>query len=286
MVHRFPILLKTAFRGAWTTSREASPSRSLAVRAIGGAVDGGEGAAKGAAIGAATAVIRKGESVTVPPGAVLEFRLTQLLAVAVTGWGGGGFRKTRKDNTMNFSLKPVTVVVVLGIAAGCGSTPSAEGGTSSRKSGVLGDPAHAYMEAMRKELSAGKSQIYHEVMSPTVQEAAAFWPIYGEYEEQRLDLGDRRLEILKRFSQAYNAGKLDAAKSASIAAEFLKLQEEWLDLLKKYHAIIAKEVSPLQAGQFLQIEHRLATVIDLLVAAEMPLLRLQPIGANPAPAKE
>ena len=29
----------------------------------------------------------------------------------------------------------------------------------------------------------------------------------------------------------------------------------------------------------------MATVIDLLVAAELPLLRLEPIQENPAPAK-
>ena len=90
---------------------------------------------------------------------------------------------------------------------------------------------------------------------------------------------------LKRFSQTYNAGKLDAATSAEIAGDVLKLEQESLALLKKYHAIVAKDLSPLQAGQFLQIERRMATVIDLLVAAELPLLRLEPIMANPAPAK-
>jgi len=70
---------------------------------------------------------------------------------------------------------------------------------------------------------------------------------------------------LKRFSRTYNAGKLDAATSAEIAGDVLKLEQESLDLLKKYHAIIAKDLSPLQAGQFLlnpklnRPERRLAT---------------------------
>jgi len=44
---------------------------------VGGAIDGGDGAGKGAAIGVAVSVIKKGESITIPPGAVLEFRLSQ-----------------------------------------------------------------------------------------------------------------------------------------------------------------------------------------------------------------
>jgi hypothetical protein len=44
-----------------------------------------------------------------------------------------------------------------------------------------------------------------------------------------------------------------------------------LDLMQSAHGRIAKEVSPLRAAQFLQIEHRTNTVIDLVIASELPL---------------
>jgi hypothetical protein len=44
---------------------------------VGAAVDGSKGAGKGAAIGAGVSLLKKGDTVTVPPGALLEFRLTQ-----------------------------------------------------------------------------------------------------------------------------------------------------------------------------------------------------------------
>lgn len=46
---------------------------------IGAAFGGGEGAARGAAIGGATAVLREGNSITIPAGAILEFRLQDAL---------------------------------------------------------------------------------------------------------------------------------------------------------------------------------------------------------------
>lgn len=49
--------------------------------AIGGIADGGSGAKKGAAIGATASLLKKGETVTIPPGALLEFQLTQPLTV-------------------------------------------------------------------------------------------------------------------------------------------------------------------------------------------------------------
>jgi hypothetical protein len=44
---------------------------------VGAAVDGGEGAGKGAAIGAGASMLKKGQTLTIPPGALLEFKLAQ-----------------------------------------------------------------------------------------------------------------------------------------------------------------------------------------------------------------
>ncbi len=49
--------------------------------AIGAIVDGGDGAAKGAAIGATASLLKKGQTITVPPGTLLEFTLTQPVTV-------------------------------------------------------------------------------------------------------------------------------------------------------------------------------------------------------------
>ncbi len=51
--------------------------------AIGAIADGGDGAAKGAAIGAVASGVKKGQAVTIPPGALLEFQLQQPVNVSV-----------------------------------------------------------------------------------------------------------------------------------------------------------------------------------------------------------
>jgi hypothetical protein len=48
---------------------------------IGNAIDNDGGAGVGAAVGVGASLIKKGDSVTVPPGALLEFRLTQPVTV-------------------------------------------------------------------------------------------------------------------------------------------------------------------------------------------------------------
>ena len=53
----------------------------------------------------------------------------------------------------------------------------------------------------------------------------------------------------------------------------VKQETDRLGLLKKYHELIANKLSLLYAIQFLQIEHRVNTVIDLMIASELPLFR-------------
>jgi len=52
--------------------------------AIGAIVDGGEGAGKGAAIGATVGALKKGQTITVPPGTLLEFYLAQPCTITVS----------------------------------------------------------------------------------------------------------------------------------------------------------------------------------------------------------
>ena len=51
--------------------------------AVGAIVNGGEGAGKGAGIGATASLLKKGQTVTIPPGTLLEFTLTQPVTMTV-----------------------------------------------------------------------------------------------------------------------------------------------------------------------------------------------------------
>jgi len=71
----------------YTDAGSRSGVKTLGGAAVGagiGAVVGGHGSAgKGAAIGAGVSLLKKGDTVTVPPGALLEFQLTRSLTINV-----------------------------------------------------------------------------------------------------------------------------------------------------------------------------------------------------------
>lgn len=141
------------------------------------------------------------------------------------------------------------------------------------KVGFQEDPVRDYIDAVRVELIDGKVGLISGVMKLSDEEAEVFWPIYYEYELELFDIGDRRVELIERFITAHQAKVLNDLEARKMAAEWFKQETDRLGLLKKYHELIANKLSLLHAIQFLQIEHRVNTVIDLMIASELPLFR-------------
>jgi len=76
-------LMTSGYTDAGSKSMGKTAKGAAAGAAIGAIADGGDGAAKGAAIGAVASGLKKGESVSVSPGALLEFKLQQPVSVNV-----------------------------------------------------------------------------------------------------------------------------------------------------------------------------------------------------------
>ena len=136
--------------------------------------------------------------------------------------------------------------------------------------------ARAYFEVLRSDFNAGKIRTLNEVMKLTAAEADKFWPIYRAYENDLAAVGDRKLVLIGQFVNHSKAGTLNDENSQELASQWLRNVQDRLDLWKKYHDQISHAVSPIRAGQFLQIENQLALFVDISIASEMPLVATPP----------
>ena len=71
----------SGYKAAGDASIKKAARGAAAGAAIGAIADGGDGAGKGAAIGATAGAMRKGETVTIGPGTLLEFNLIQPVTI-------------------------------------------------------------------------------------------------------------------------------------------------------------------------------------------------------------
>lgn len=132
------------------------------------------------------------------------------------------------------------------------------------------DETEKYIEMLRSDLRATKTQIHTEALELTDEQATAFWPIQREYENELAKLGDQRLELIKEYGANYPNLAPDMAKD--LVDRAFKLEEKRLSLLKKYTDKIAKKVSPITAARFAQIESVLNALVDLQIRANLPIM--------------
>lgn len=128
-----------------------------------------------------------------------------------------------------------------------------------------------FIELLRKDIQADKVMLLTAALEMTDEQSEKFWPLYREYQTKLATIGDERLKLIKNYAANYNA--MTEEKAAELAKTSFSLQEDRMSLLKKTHKKVGKEIGPILATRFVQIENQLLTLIDLQIASEMPLIK-------------
>ena len=127
----------------------------------------------------------------------------------------------------------------------------------------------AYAELLRSDIRAQKVAIITEVMGFTEVEDKAFWPIYREYDLEMAKLGDERVALIADYAKNYAA--LNNEVADRLATKALELETRRQDLKGQAYQKVKKALSPLTAARFLQVENQLLLLVDLQIAASLPI---------------
>ena len=136
----------------------------------------------------------------------------------------------------------------------------------------------AYAELLRSDLRTQKIAIITEVMGFTEAEDKAFWPIYRQYDLEMSKLGDERVALIEEYANNY--AKMTDAISEKLAARALDLETRRQALKGKCYESVKKALSPTTALRFLQVEHQLQLLIDLQIAASLPIAPTEDAGGK------
>ena len=128
----------------------------------------------------------------------------------------------------------------------------------------------AYVELLRSDLRADKQAIVTYAMQLSDAESKTFWPIYKAYEAERTVLGDRMLALIKKYPDAVAVTGPDTVRT--LAADFFKLEDDRVSLMKKYYQKAEKDISPRVAARWMQVEHRMWLLLQLQIASAVPLV--------------
>jgi hypothetical protein len=107
-------------------------------------------------------------------------------------------------------------------------------------------------------------------MTLTADEATKFWPIYDQYIQETIKVNDDRWAMIKDYAANYNA------MTDQLAQDYMKrsaaIDQQLTDLRIKYVPRFQTVVSPKKTAQWYQIDRRLDLLINLQLAALIPVV--------------
>ena len=134
---------------------------------------------------------------------------------------------------------------------------------------ALAQGPEQYIEMLRSDLKTERVAIITEAMDFTPEEGEVFWPIYREYELAASKIGDRRIALIKEFAANFDTMTDEVAEDL-IKTSF-KINEDTLKLEKKYIKKYMKVLPAKRVARYAQIDHRINMLIDIQIAASLPL---------------
>jgi len=129
----------------------------------------------------------------------------------------------------------------------------------------------AYVELLRLDVRTKKTAIFTEIMQFNDQQASKFWPIYSEYDIDLQKLNDQKLAGIQEYAKTFR--NMTDEKADELAKLALELENKRNDLKKIYYEKIREQLGGIIAARFLQVENQLLMVIDLQIAASLPIVQ-------------
>jgi hypothetical protein len=129
----------------------------------------------------------------------------------------------------------------------------------------------AFIELARSDIKTQKAIIIAENLPMTEEEAAEFWPVHHDYEAELTKLNDQKLALIVRCADSYKT--MTDKEATELAKASFGLEEKKTDLKRKYFKKFSKVMPATKAVRFFQLENQLNMVLDLRVAASLPLIK-------------
>ena len=141
---------------------------------------------------------------------------------------------------------------------------------SSSRGAVIGKQD---LDLLRKDLRAKRRELTATNLKLTEAEGERFWPVYDQYIKELIAINDKKFALIQDYAENFRTMTNDQA---------LLFIRQWLDvdiastqLRQKYVPLVAKVLDGREAATFFQLDRRIAMMIELQVASQIPLAHQQ-----------
>ena len=167
--------------------------------------------------------------------------------------------------------KLVTVALIAGLWTLSGAIARAQ--TSSSKGNENHLISDRDVNLLRQDLRSKRKQLIAANLHLSAEEATKFWPVYDQYVAELIAINDRKFAVIQEYAD--NWGVLTNDQSLLFIRQWADFDIQQAQLRQKYVPIIAKTLDGKKTATFMQLDRRIAMMLDLQVASQMPLVQDQ-----------
>jgi len=125
------------------------------------------------------------------------------------------------------------------------------------------------VELLISQIQTDKRAIVLRTLDLNDAQVAVFTPIYDSYQAEMKVLMERSGAMLDKFAANFGSMTDDAARE--ILKEALKLRDDRNATMRKYAKKLERELPAVKVLQWVQIENKLNTLLDVQAAAVIPI---------------
>lgn len=121
------------------------------------------------------------------------------------------------------------------------------------------------------QIQTDKRAVVMDAMRFTDAEAEAFSPVYDAYQAEMKTTYEAGADLLNKYAANYDTMTDEAAKT--ILKDWFKIRDQRNDLIEKYAKKLGKVLPPKKVLRWVQVEHKLITLLDAQAALMIPLTK-------------
>jgi hypothetical protein len=126
------------------------------------------------------------------------------------------------------------------------------------------------IQLMRKDIRSQRKQIIAANMKLSDAEAEKFWPVYNQYIADLSKINDTKYALIKQYVD--KRGVLSDAEAGDAVNQWVGVDQSVAELRKKYIPTFHQVLSPKNTALFYQLDRRVQLLIDLQLAASLPMI--------------
>ncbi len=130
--------------------------------------------------------------------------------------------------------------------------------------------AQDLVDMVKRDINAERRTIVAEAMDLSADKEAEFWKIYNEMEKELSILMDRRVGNINKFADNYE--NITDEIAHELATTYFDINSQRIKIYKTYYKKISKLIGKKEASRFVQLIGQIQLIIDMQVAAEVPLI--------------